>query len=92
VASWFSGEWELFNERSMLQQIDGELVVRRPDRVMIQLEGGEVVVVDFKFGKRRQEYRQQVYEYMQWLRQMGHPQVKGYLWYVYKNELEEVTL
>jgi ATP-dependent exoDNAse (exonuclease V) beta subunit len=92
VASWFSGEWELFNERSMLQQIDGELVVRRPDRVMIQPEGGEVVVVDFKFGKRRQEYRQQVYEYMQWLRQMGHPQVKGYLWYVYKNELEEVTL
>ncbi len=89
VAAWFSGEWELYNECSILQQVNGELQVRRPDRVMIKAD--EVVVVDFKFGKKSSEYEWQVREYMHLLRQMGHRNVKGYLWYVYKNELNLVT-
>ena len=88
VEEWFSGNWELYNECSILQNVDGELQIRRPDRVMIK--DGEVVVVDFKFGKKSPEYAAQVQEYMQLLMQMGYRQVKGYLWYVYKNELEEI--
>lgn len=88
VKDWFSGNWDLYNECSILQNVGGELQIRRPDRVMIKRD--EVVVVDFKFGKRSPEYVAQVQEYMRLLKQMGYHQVKGYLWYVYKNELEEI--
>jgi hypothetical protein len=53
--------------------------------------GEEVVVVDFKFGKKRASYHRQVKEYMELIRRMGFQKVKGYLWYVYLNELEEIT-
>lgn len=62
---------------------------RRPDRVMIK--DGKVVVVDFKFGKKKDVYRKQVEEYMQLLGAMGYTDIKGYLWYVFANELDEVT-
>jgi hypothetical protein len=48
------------------------------------------VVVDFKFGKKRAQYPQQVKEYMELIRRMGFERVSGFLWYVYLNELEEV--
>ncbi len=54
------------------------------------IQGDNVVVVDFKFGNKKPEYTEQVLEYMHLLRQMGYRHVKGYLWYVYKNVLEEI--
>lgn len=59
--------------------------VRRPDRVM--MKDDETIVVDFKFGKKKEEYHTQVREYISLLNEMGHPNVKGYLWYVFANEL-----
>jgi RecB family endonuclease NucS len=50
----------------------------------------EVVVVDFKFGKPNPEYNEQVERYMKLLREMGYKQVRGYLWYVYRNTLGEI--
>jgi hypothetical protein len=85
VADWFSGRWTVYNECSILLP-DGD--TRRPDRVMT--DGNETIVVDFKFARERDEYRQQVHEYMQLLRQMGMPGVKGFLWYVYSNKIEKV--
>ena len=91
IASWFSSRWQLFNECSILR-LDGEgnLVERRPDRVMT--DGLETHVVDFKFGKHNPEYITQVQEYMELLSQMGMPHVHGWLWYVYSNKIEEVRL
>ena len=63
---------------------------RRPDRVM--RKDGQVVVVDFKFGKKNEAYRAQVQEYMDLLTLMGYTHIRGFLWYVFANELEEVTL
>ena len=88
VADWFSDRWTLFNECTILSIIDGEVVERRPDRVMT--DGTEWVVVDFKFGSERPEYHNQVREYMNLLRQMGHSQVTGYLWFVYSNKIVAV--
>jgi ATP-dependent exoDNAse (exonuclease V) beta subunit len=89
VREWFSPRWTLYNECSILTtDEDGQLVERRPDRVMT--DGTTTLVVDFKFGRQREEYHQQVGEYMQLLRKMGHQQVKGYLWYVYSNQIVEV--
>ena len=83
---WFGGNWELFNECAIVYMEQGELRTRRPDRVMIR--DGRVVVVDFKFGKHSEAYDEQVRDYMALIRQMGYRDVQGYLWYVYKNEIE----
>ena len=89
IANWFSPRWQLFNECSILRlDADGNLVERRPDRVMT--DGHETHVVDFKFGKSHSEYIAQVQEYMQLLREMGMPQVHGWIWYVYANKIDEV--
>ena len=45
---------------------------------------------DYKFGKESDKYKEQVKRYMDLLVQMGYKNVKGYLWYVYKNFIEEV--
>ena len=89
VADWFSDRWTLFNECAILSVENGEVIERRPDRVMT--DGKEWVVVDFKFGSPKDEYLDQVREYMQLLADMGHTDIKGYLWFVYSNKIQEVT-
>ena len=90
VSHWFSGQWQLYNECTLLRydHNSGTLQEKRPDRVMTN--GEETVVVDFKFGTPHDEHRDQVAEYISLLREMGMTNVKGYLWYVYKNIIEEV--
>ena len=88
VASWFSPRWTLFNECTILSIENGEVHEHRPDRVMT--DGNEWIVVDFKFGHPEPEYHQQVHRYMDLLSSMGHHNIKGYLWYVYSNKIEEV--
>lgn len=89
VKDWYSGEWTLYNECSIIYNDEqGKMQTRRPDRVMMKKD--EVVVVDFKFGKKKPEYSIQVREYMSLLSEMGYTDVKGYIWYVYSGELENV--
>lgn len=94
VADWFSTRWTLFNECTILcEDVDKEtgkkeFLMRRPDRVM--KDGDEVVVVDFKFGKMNDKYTRQVASYIGYLRDMGYKNVRGYLWFVLKNEVREV--
>ena len=88
VKDWFSDHWQLFNECSIIFMEDGKLVERRPDRVMT--DGKETHVVDFKFGHPCEDYHEQVRQYMQLLSSMGLPNVRGWLWYVYNNKVEEV--
>lgn len=91
VADWFSGKWQLFNECTILvkDKVTGTVIERRPDRVMT--DGHEMIVVDFKFGRPRDEYQQQVREYIELLQSMGYNNVKGFLWFVYSNRIIEVT-
>lgn len=89
VKDWFSKRWTLFNECTILSLDEsGRVVERRPDRVMT--DGKRMVVVDFKFGTHRAEYHHQVAEYMLLLASMGYADIKGYIWYVYNNIIEEV--
>lgn len=86
VKDWYSGKWKLYNECSIIYtDPEGAMQVRRPDRVMMNED--ETIVVDFKFGKKKEEYNAQVREYITLLNEMGHTHVKGYLWYVFANEL-----
>ena len=87
VKDWFSSRWKLFNECTILNydKESGDIHEHRPDRVMT--DGKEIIVVDFKFGKPREEYHEQVQRYMTLLMRMGYEKVSGYIWYVVRNEV-----
>ena len=87
VKDWFSSRWKLFNECTILDydKESGDIHEHRPDRVMT--DGKEIIVVDFKFGKPREEYHEQVQRYMTLLMRMGYEKVSGYIWYVVRNEI-----
>ena len=63
----------------------------RPDRVMINPQTNEAIVLDYKFGQWNEHYLTQVREYMEALRRMGYSPVRGYLWFARKNKLVMVN-
>lgn len=93
---WFDSSNRLYNECELIyRNEDGVLEQCRPDRVMVNRR--TVTVVDFKFGKQKDEYREQVERYKRLLARVELPGtpvegrvVKGYLWYVYDNNIIEV--
>ncbi len=93
VAEWFDGEWQIFNECSIVRTNPTSRLPEtlRPDRVMIAPDGSRVVVVDFKFGRPHSDYDEQVETYMELLTAM-YPEavVEGYLWYVYSGKVQPV--
>ena len=86
MRDWFTSPWELRLEEAIY--IDHTEL--RPDRVMINPETGEAVVLDYKFGNWEDRYIRQVNQYKQALRRMGYAPVRGYLWFAQKNKLVEV--
>lgn len=82
---WFSGNWEVKNEAEIITSM-GKIL--RPDRVMIQ--NGLAVVVDYKTGLPRESHLKQVQRYKDVLGQMGYKKVKGYLYYLSLNSVDEV--
>lgn len=74
---WFSSRYHVVTERDILTPSGS---VYRPDRVMI--EGKRAIVIDYKFGQEhKQQYREQVHDYLALLSQMGY-QTEGYIVYV----------
>ena len=91
VQDWYSGRWTLYRECNIIWMENGELHMKRPDRVMMD-KNGCTIVVDFKFGKPRRSYAKQVQEYIDLLVQMGQDPklIEGYLWYVDEDRIERV--
>ena len=86
MRDWFTAPWELRLEEAIY--IDQREL--RPDRVMINPETKEAVVLDYKFGGWEKQYIHQVQEYMEALRRMGYSPVRGYLWFAKENRLVRV--
>ena len=84
---WFDGTFRVMNEASI---VDGSGEIRRPDRVLLSRDGGQVIVIDYKFGKPHSDHRRQVREYVSLMRQMGYASVTGYLWYLSTNHILQV--
>ncbi len=83
VAPWYNGKARILNEVEILFDRGN---TRRPDRVMLYPD--RVVIVDYKFGERMEKrHLSQVRTYLRLVRDMGYPQVEGYLWYV---ELDQI--
>lgn len=85
LKSWFSGEWVIKTEASILTP-NGHSY--RPDRVMIK--DNHAVVIDFKFGDEHSSHQKQVKRYMKLLSDIGYSPVNGYVWYVDENRLIEL--
>ena len=83
---WFPANAEVMSETSVIAP-DGNIY--RPDRVIVADSG--VIIVDYKFGSPRACYETQVARYMQLYHEMGYASVRGFLWYVYTDEVVEVT-
>ena len=91
ATEWFAGKWKVYNECAIIwsDPNTGEVFSKRPDRVIS--DGDETIVIDFKFAKPTPAHRTQVQKYMGLLNSMGHQKVKGYLWYVFSNNIVEVS-
>lgn len=91
VRQWFRPGLTLMNECNILatDPLTGSPATYRPDRVMI--DGREAVVVDFKFATPDADHEKQVRDYMGLLRLMGYSEVRGFLWYVFRNETVQVN-
>jgi ATP-dependent exoDNAse (exonuclease V) beta subunit len=88
VESWFSGEYKSYQEHSIITEENGEVVSKRPDRVLLSEDS--TIVIDYKFGKAHPEYKKQVKQYMDLLADMNYPNVEGYLWYVEERRVEKI--
>ena len=90
VEEWFSDKWTVFNECAILSvdPTTNSVIKRRPDRVIY--DGDQMIVIDFKFGSPKDIYIQQIENYMTLLKEMGYKKIKGYLWFVYSNNIKEV--
>ncbi len=90
VNRWFCKDVEVFNECTIvgLDEETGVVKEFRPDRVV--KDGDTIMVIDYKFGLYKSEYDGQVKRYVKFLNQMGYKNVKGYLWFVYTNEIKAI--
>ena len=86
MRDWFSKAWQIYAERSIMQP-NGSLW--RPDRVMTQ--GKKAVVLDFKLGEALSSHHAQVHRYMELLEEAGYEEVRGYLLYIGKEAVVEVS-
>lgn len=90
VSPWFDGSWTLFTECNILtRNADHKVIQYRPDRVM--QKGDTTIILDYKFGNFDDSYIAQVQNYMKALQQMGYKHIEGYLWFVYKDQVVEVS-
>lgn len=77
VIRWFDGSGRVLLERPIMTA-DRTF---RPDRVVWTADG-TIDVIDYKTGSPHPGYAAQVRRYASLLRQAGHENVKGYLWYL----------
>lgn len=80
--NWFNGSMKVVNETAILEP---QFQLRRPDRVMIGEK--EIVVVDYKSGKKRKSHSKQMNDYINLLKKVSSLKVSGYIWYITENEI-----
>ena len=83
IHDWFSDKYKILNEIKILQKNDNI----RLDRVLIKDK--HAIVIDYKFGRKSDEYKEQVEKYMSKIEQMGYT-TEGYLCYIEEDSIEKV--
>ncbi len=77
---WFSGNYQLYNECTILSKENGINQTHRPDRVLIK--NNMAIVIDYKFGEFHSSHEKQISQYVDLMKKMGYEQVEGHLWYM----------
>jgi ATP-dependent exoDNAse (exonuclease V) beta subunit len=94
AGKWFAddSEYAVVTEKSLLLPASmNKGLSRRPDRIMTSKN--ETIIVDYKFGVlKKDSHKAQVKHYMHLLDNMKYPAVKGFVWYVDMDSVEEVSL
>jgi ATP-dependent exoDNAse (exonuclease V) beta subunit len=85
IKCFFRSNELLFSERDILCP-DGSIV--RPDRVIKQ--GVDVIIIDFKTGKAKDEHRVQLVKYKKHLSELGYASVRSVLIYIENQIVENV--
>lgn len=78
---------KVLNEREIISNSDGSFM--RPDRVVVN--GGKVIIIDYKFGRRYPKYAEQVGSYAELYKSMGYKDVEAYLWYVHEDRVDRIV-
>ncbi|MDR1675156.1 MAG: UvrD-helicase domain-containing protein [Tannerella sp.] len=87
VKKWFDGSMRVLNEAEILFDSGKS---SRPDRIL--MADGHVHVIDYKSGEQKDpRHRRQISHYCELIRRMGYGQVNGFLWYVERDEIDEVV-
>ncbi|MDE6801495.1 MAG: UvrD-helicase domain-containing protein, partial [Muribaculaceae bacterium] len=91
AARWFTGFKRVITERPMTWERKGEMVNRRPDRIIFMTDGS-AEIVDYKFVVEMPDdpanepkfgaYSRQVSTYCRHLAKAKNIEVRGYLWYI----------
>jgi ATP-dependent helicase/nuclease subunit A len=84
MKEWFSGDYEVLNERQILAK--GEIAI--PDRVM--LKDNKAVILDYKREQKDLKHHHQIKKYGTLLAEMGYEDIKCYLIYTDDQTLVEV--
>ncbi|TRZ52369.1 hypothetical protein D4R99_02840 [bacterium] len=77
AGDWYSRGWEVRNESEILLK-DGSIF--RPDRVITKKD--EVIIIDYKTGIEKDEYKNQLNGYADIIKQMKYSQIIKYLLYL----------
>ncbi len=85
IADWFSGDNQVYVEKSILVPGKGEF---RPDRIIEK--GEELIILDYKFGDPRSSHEQQLKTYRSAIEKMDYSKVSAYLLYPESGLLLEI--
>ena len=84
VSEWFREGLEIITEKAIITE---EGLTRIPDRIIIN--EGKIIVIDFKFGKERDEHNAQILEYKDLLEKIYGKQVKAIIYYAESDFIKE---
>ncbi|MDR0231739.1 MAG: UvrD-helicase domain-containing protein [Dysgonamonadaceae bacterium] len=79
-SDWFSGDYQSYNECTILLKENGEVVTRRPDKVLIKDQ--KAIVIDYKFGEPHAAHQKQMNQYLELMKRMGYQNTEGHVWYI----------
>jgi ATP-dependent helicase/nuclease subunit A len=82
VKEWFEAGSILIKETDILLPSGS---TKRPDRIILKNKGA--IIIDFKFGKEKPGYINQVNNYRKLMNEMGYKKVEAFLWYVDINKV-----
>jgi ATP-dependent exoDNAse (exonuclease V) beta subunit len=83
----FTGSTRILSERSIILD---EMSTVRPDKIICKTN--ETIVIDYKTGANNPKHLEQMQLYIETLRSMDMPDVRGYIYYTSQNELQPLIL